>query len=163
MHGFKSVIKFCDNFKLKEKQYIFNTDLVTLLFFGFRACLLPLLGAPSGLLRSPPHGSPRATADSDIPIKTAICCLKSPPSPSVRGPSTKPAAGGRLYLNGGLFDLEKTMVSVLHKELEYKVIKLSGTKNLGVMQPRIRIKSEPPVGEYTIPEQSARSFAVVVD
>ena len=42
------------------------------------------------------------------------------------------------------------MVSVLHKELEYKVIKLSGTKNLGVMQPRIRIKSEPPVGEYTI-------------
>ena len=81
-------------FKLKEKKYIFNTDLVTLLFFSFRYCLLPPLGAPSGLLRSPPHGSPRATADSDIPIKTAICCLKSPPSPSVRGPSTKPAGGG---------------------------------------------------------------------
>ena len=124
MHGFKSVIKFCDNFKLREKKYIFNTDLVTLLFFSFRVCLLPLLEAPSGLLRSPPHGSPRATADSDIPIKTAICCLKSPPSPSVRGPSTKPAGGGGLYLDGGLFDLEKTMVSVLHKELEYKVIKL---------------------------------------
>ena len=118
MHGFKSVIKFCDNFKLKEKKNIFNTDLVTLLFFSFRVCLLPLLGAPSGLLRSPPHGSPRATADSDIPIKTAICCLKSPPSPSVRGPSTKPAGWG------GLFDLETTMVSVLHKELQYKVIKL---------------------------------------
>ena len=123
MHGFKSVIKFCDNFKLREKKYIFNTDLVTLLFFSFRDCLLSPLGAPSGLLRSPPHGSPRATADSDIPIKTAICCLKSPPSPSVRGPSTKPAGGG-LNLDWGLLDLEKTMVSVLHKELEYEVIKL---------------------------------------
>ena len=78
--------------KLKEKKYIFNTDLVTLLFFFSLACLLPLLGAPSGLLRSPSHGSPKATADSDIPIKTAICCLKSPPLPlPVRGPSTKPA------------------------------------------------------------------------
>ena len=70
---------------------------------------------------------------------------------------------GGLLERGGLFHLETTMVSVLHKELEYKVIKISGTKNLGVMQPRIRIKSEHPVGEYTIPEQSARSFAVVVD
>ena len=162
MHGFKSVIKFCDNFKLKEKIYIFNTDLVTLLFFSFRACLLPLLGAPSGLLRSPPHGSPRATADSDIPIKTAICCLKSPPSLSVRGPSTKPAGGGGLYLDGGLFDLEKTMVSVLHKELEYKVIKLRYKKLGGHAaedQNQIRTSS----WQYTIPEQSARSFAVVVD
>ena len=32
--------------------------------------------------------------------------------------------GGGLNLDGGLFDLEKTMVSVLHEELEYKVIKL---------------------------------------
>ena len=37
------------------------------------------------------------------------------------------------------------MVSVLHKELEYKVEKLK-YKRLEVMQPRIRIKSELPVG-----------------
>ena len=29
-----------------------------------------------------------------------------------------------LFEGGGLFDLEETMVSVLHKELEYKVEKL---------------------------------------
>ena len=39
-----------------------------------------------------------------------------------------------------------TMVSVLHKELEYKVEKLK-YKNLEVMQPSIRIKSELPVGK----------------
>ena len=47
---------------------------------------------------------------------------------------------------GGLFNLEKTRVSVLHKELEYKVEKLK-CKNFMVMQPRIRIKSELPVGK----------------
>ena len=31
---------------------------------------------------------------------------------------------GRLIWERGLFNLEKTMVSVLHKELEYKVDKL---------------------------------------
>ena len=31
---------------------------------------------------------------------------------------------------GGLFNLEKTMVSVLHKELEYKVGKSSSTRRL---------------------------------
>ena len=38
------------------------------------------------------------------------------------------------------------MASVLHKELEYKVEKLK-YKKLKVMQPRIRIKSELPVGK----------------
>ena len=42
---------------------------------------------------------------------------------------------------GGLFYLEKTIVSVLHKELEYKEKNLS-TVRLEVMQLRIRIKSE---------------------
>ena len=47
---------------------------------------------------------------------------------------------------GGLFNLDTTMVSVLHKELEYKVEKLK-YKNVEVMQPRIRIKSELPVSK----------------
>ena len=33
-----------------------------------------------------------------------------------------------LFERGGLFNLEKTMVSVLHKELEYKVEKLENKK-----------------------------------
>ena len=53
--------------------------------------------------------------------------------------------GGYLR-DGGLFNVEKTMVSVLHKELEYKVEKLK-YKRLEVMQPRIRIKSELPLGK----------------
>ena len=44
-----------------------------------------------------------------------------------------------------LFNLETTRVSFLQKELEYKVEKLK-YKKLKVMQPRIRIKSELPVG-----------------
>ena len=37
--------------------------------------------------------------------------------------------GGGAYLRGGgLFNLERTMVSVLHKELEYKVKKLENKK-----------------------------------
>ena len=47
---------------------------------------------------------------------------------------------------GGLFNLSTTMVSVLQKELEYKVAKLK-YKKLEVMQPRIKNKSELPVGE----------------
>ena len=53
-----------------------------------------------------------------------------------------PGRGGR----GDVFNLETTMVSVLHKELEYKVIKLK-FRQLEVMQPRIKIKSELPVGK----------------
>ena len=36
--------------------------------------------------------------------------------------------GGSLFERGGLFNLEQTMVSVLHKELEYKVEKLKYKK-----------------------------------
>ena len=54
-------------------------------------------------------------------------------------------AGG-LMETGGFFDLEKTMVFVLHKELVYKWKSLS-TKRLEVVQPRIRVKSELPVGK----------------
>ena len=39
----------------------------------------------------------------------------------------------------GVFNLEKTMVSVLHKELANKVEKL-GYKKLEVMQPRIKFQ-----------------------
>ena len=46
----------------------------------------------------------------------------------------------------GLFNLTKTVVSVLHNELEYKVEKLK-YKKLKVMQPRIKNNSELPVGE----------------
>ena len=53
---------------------------------------------------------------------------------------------GVLILEGGLFNLETTIMSVLYKGLEYKVEKLK-FKKLEVMQPRIRIKSELPVGE----------------
>ena len=47
---------------------------------------------------------------------------------------------------GGLFNLEMTMVSVFHKEQEYKVEKLK-YKKFKVIQPRIRIKSDLPVGK----------------
>ena len=63
---------------------------------------------------------------------------------------------GGLIEIGGLFEtgffkfnLAKTVVSVLLKELEYKVEKLE-YKKLEVMQPRIRIKSELPVGKYSL-------------
>ena len=49
---------------------------------------------------------------------------------------------------GGLFNLEITMVSVLHKELEYKdIVEKLKYKKFWVMQPRIRINSELPVGK----------------
>ena len=53
------------------------------------------------------------------------------------------------------------MVSVLQKELEYKVVKLK-YKKLEVVQPGIRIKSELPVGKQTIPDKSIGSFTVVI-
>ena len=53
---------------------------------------------------------------------------------------------GGLFERECLFNLEKTVVSVLHKELEYKVEKLK-YKKLEVMQPRINNKSELPVDE----------------
>ena len=48
--------------------------------------------------------------------------------------------------SGDLFNLAKTMVSVVLKELEYKVEKPK-YKKLEVMQSTIKTKSELPVGE----------------
>ena len=53
---------------------------------------------------------------------------------------------GGLFERRGLFNLEMTMVSVLRKELKYKVEKLK-YKKFYVMQPRIRIKSGLPAGK----------------
>ena len=61
-------------------------------------------------------------------------------------PNTFERGGGGLMKTGVLFNLTKTMVSVLYKELEYKVEKLKH-KELEVMQLRIKTKSELPVGE----------------
>ena len=58
----------------------------------------------------------------------------------------KPISGGAYFRRRSLCNLETTMVSVLHKELEYKVEKLK-YKKLDVMQTRIRIKSKLPVGK----------------
>ena len=63
---------------------------------------------------------------------------------------------GGLFERSSLFNLEKSKVLVLHKELEYKVEKLK-YKKLEVIQPRIKNKSEPPVGEQTILDQSTRT------
>ena len=56
---------------------------------------------------------------------------------------------GGLDRDGGLISFSKYgswMLSVLHKELEYKVENLKD-KKLEVMQSRIKNKSELPVGE----------------
>ena len=53
---------------------------------------------------------------------------------------------GGLIETGGLLNLTRTMVSVLHKELEYKVEKLK-YKMSEVIELRIKNKSELPVGE----------------
>ena len=53
----------------------------------------------------------------------------------------KPIWEGGLKETGGLFNLENTILSVLHKELEYKVEKLK-YKTLEVMQPRIKTSDE---------------------
>ena len=50
-------------------------------------------------------------------------------------------SGEGLNRDGGLFNLAKTMVVILHKELEYKMEKLK-YKKLEIMQPRIKYKSE---------------------
>ena len=73
---------------------------------------------------------------------------KSSINPPPRGllVSTPFEGGGALTETGGLFNLEQTMISVPHKELEYKVEKLK-YKKLEVTQPRIRIKSELPGGK----------------
>ena len=42
-------------------------------------------------------------------------------NPLLSSPSPFEGGGGGLFEREGLFNLETTMVSVLHKELEYKV------------------------------------------
>ena len=51
-----------------------------------------------------------------------------------------------VFERSSLFNLAKSKVLVLHKELEYKVEKFK-YKKLEVMQPRIENKSELPVGK----------------
>ena len=53
---------------------------------------------------------------------------------------------GGLFEREGLFNLAKMMVSVLLKELEYKVENLK-YKKLELMQLRIKNKSQLPVGK----------------
>ena len=80
--------------------------------------------------------------------------LLSPPGGLIYFKPFKPIWGGGGGLNrdggliweGGLFNLEKTMVSILHKKLEYNVETLK-YKRLEVMQPRIKNKPELPVGK----------------
>ena len=72
--------------------------------------------------------------------------------------------GLRTYLRGGedLFSLPKTMASVFHNELAFKVEKLRH-KKVGGPQPRIRIKSKLQVGVLTILDQPTQNFTVVTD
>ena len=62
---------------------------------------------------------------------------------------------------GSLFHLATTMVSVLHKELEYKVEKPKYRK-LEVMQPRIKNKSEPPAGESWISPKEVLQLRLII-
>ena len=65
----------------------------------------------------------------------------------------KPIWEGGLIEAGDLFNLENTILSVLHKELEYKVEKLK-YKTLEVMQPRIKTSSwwiNHPGSVYSLP------------
>ena len=54
------------------------------------------------------------------------------------------------------------MVSVLHKQLEFKVEKLK-CKKLEVMQSKIKNTSKLLAGESTILDQSIQNFTVVID
>ena len=63
---------------------------------------------------------------------------------------------------GGLHNLAKTMVSVLHKELELQSVKAQ-VQWLYDMQPRIKNKSDSPAGEKTVVDQSTWSVTVVID
>ena len=62
--------------------------------------------------------------------------------------ATKENATQSAFEKEGLFNLAKTMVSVLHKGLYYKVEKFKYKRlEVLVMHPRIKNKSELPVGE----------------
>ena len=63
---------------------------------------------------------------TQVNICTQLIPLLSSPGSSFISSSFEGGGGGGLNRNGGggLFNLEKTMVSVLHKELKFKVEKL---------------------------------------
>ena len=84
-------------------------------------------------------------------------------SPPPRGSFISNPFEWGLIGTGGLFNLEKTMVSVFHRELEDKVESSSRTSWRSAMHSRIKNKSDLPDGEKTIPDQSTRSFIVVID
>ena len=65
---------------------------------------------------------------------------------SIKPPAAYLFQTGGLLERGCLFNTQKKMVAVVYKELDYKVEKLK-CKNLEVMQPRIKNKSELLVGE----------------
>ena len=81
-----------------------------------------------------------------ISLTTTVNPLLSPPGELIYFKSIWGGGGGGLIEMGSLFNLKPTMVSVLHKELDCKVEKLK-YKKFSVMQPRIRIKSDLPVGK----------------
>ena len=65
----------------------------------------------------------------DVKNQEELTYRKSPIKPPGGLTYFKPIwGGGWLIETGGLFNLEKTVVSVLHKELEYKVEKLKNKK-----------------------------------
>ena len=82
-------------------------------------------------------------------LKPKTCSHQNNRKPSIRAPGGlfiwSPFEAGFNRNGGGLCNLETTMASVLHKELECKVEKLK-YKTFKVGQARIRIKSELPVG-----------------
>ena len=120
----------------------------------FLACVFEILTKP-----------PRALHKNSSHLSYSLNPLLSPPGGLIYFQHIWGGRGGGLmvlYRDGGLIwegcilNLAQTMVSFLHKELEYKVEKLK-YKKLEVTQPRIKNKSEPPVGEQTIPDQSTRT------
>ena len=76
-------------------------------------------------------------------------CTVNPLLTNSRGFLFQTRLGGLNRDGGALFNLAKIVVSVLHKELEYKVEKLK-YKKLEIMQPRIKNNSELLTREYTV-------------
>ena len=85
-------------------------------------------------------------ARRDWPVKKATVNPPLSPPAYLFQAHLKRGAGGGLIETGGLFNLERAKVSVLHKEVEYGVEKLK-YKKFQVMKPRISITSEFSVGK----------------
>ena len=76
-----------------------------------------------------------------LSLPYVTCTVNPPLSPPGAYLSQSHLWGGGLNRDKGLFHLDKTMVLILFKELEYKMEKLK-YKKLEIMQPRIENKSE---------------------